>query len=107
MFILYPIFLDLLELLVLLADHKFSVIELLLNGGLLIAKTIDLGFQVSLFQVEVTVQVESLNLQLLKMLMQILKLLLGDRIAQAHRVDRVDIELLLLIFHKDLVFLEK
>lgn len=66
-FILNPFFLDLLELLVLLADHEFSVIELLLNGGLLIAETVDLGFQVSLFQVEVTVQVESLNLQLLKL----------------------------------------
>lgn len=66
-FILNPFFLDLLELLVLLADHKFSVIELLLNGGLLIAETVDLGFQVSLLQVEVAVQVESLNLQLLKL----------------------------------------
>jgi hypothetical protein len=46
---------------------------------------------VSLFQVEVSVQIESLNLQLLKVLMQILKLLLGDRIAQAHSVDRVNI----------------
>jgi hypothetical protein len=90
-FILNPIFLDLLELLVFLADHKFSVIKLLLNGGLLIAETVDLGFQVSLFQVEVSVQIESLNLQLLKVLMQILKLLLGDRIAQAHSVDRVNI----------------
>lgn len=76
MFILNPIVLDLLKLLVLLADHKFSVIELLFNVGLFIAETVDLGFQVSLFQVEVTVQVESLNLQLLKVLMQILKLLL-------------------------------
>ena len=91
MFILNPIFLDLLELLFFLADHKFSVIKLLLNGGLLIAETVDLGFQVSLFQVEVSVQIESLNLQLLKVLMQILKLLLGDRIAQAHSVDRVNI----------------
>lgn len=91
MFILNPIFLDLLELLVFLADHKFSVIKLLLNGGLLIAETVDLGFQVSLFQVEVAVKIESLNLQLLKVLMQILKLLLGDRIAQAHSVDRVNI----------------
>lgn len=66
-FILNPFFLDLLELLVLLADHEFSVIELLLNGGLLIAETVDLGFQVSLLQVEVAVQVESLNLQLLKL----------------------------------------
>jgi hypothetical protein len=39
--------------------------------------------------------------------MQILKLLLGDRVAQAHGVDRVDVELLLLIFHKYPVFLEK
>jgi hypothetical protein len=91
LFILNPIFLDLLELLVFLADHKFSVIKLLLNGGLLIAETVDLGFQVSLFQVEVAVKIESLNLQLLKVLMQILKLLLGDRIAQAHSVDRVNI----------------
>jgi hypothetical protein len=62
---------------------------------------------VSFFQVEVTVQVEPLNLQLLKVLMQILKLLLGDRITQTHSVNRVNIELLLLIFHKDLVFFEK
>jgi hypothetical protein len=62
---------------------------------------------VSFFKVEVTVQVEPLNLQLLKVLMQILKLLLGDRITQTHSVNRVNIELLLLIFHKDLVFFEK
>ena len=67
MFILYPIFLNLLELLVLLANHEFSVVELLLNSGLLVTETVDLGFQVSLFQVEVTVQVESLNLQPLKL----------------------------------------
>jgi len=66
-FILYPIFLNLLELLVLLANHEFSVVELLLNSGLLVTETVDLGFQVSLFQVEVTVQVESLNLQPLKL----------------------------------------
>jgi hypothetical protein len=36
--------------------------------------------------------------------MQILKLLLGDSIAQAHSVDCVNIELLLLIFDKDLLF---
>ena len=39
--------------------------------------------------------------------MQILELLLGDRVAQAHGVDRVDVELLLLIFHKDPIFFEK
>jgi hypothetical protein len=39
--------------------------------------------------------------------MQILELLLGDRVAQAHGVDCVDVELLLLIFNKDPIFFEK
>jgi hypothetical protein len=39
--------------------------------------------------------------------MQILELLLGDRVAEAHGVDRVDVELLLLIFNKDSVFLKQ
>ena len=39
--------------------------------------------------------------------MQILELLLGDRVAQAHGVDRFDVELLLLIFNKDPIFFEK
>ena len=69
--VLNPVLFDLLKLLVLLADHKFGIVELLLKGSFLIADPTDLGFEMSLFKVEITIQIKSLNLQTLKLRVQI------------------------------------